>query len=212
MTTAPAQANDEAVLAAHRKLVQDPSLQFDLVRPVDQPPPEPPTWLQGVGEVLSALAPLLTWVFWGGVALIVAFIIFFLVREVMRVRFGFKPKALRKTDPEPEWRPTAQAARTLLADADELAARGLYAEAAHLLLLRSIDDLDSRRPQTVRPAQTARDISSLSALPEAARPAFGKIARVVELSLFGGSEVDAAAFADCRRAYEDFALPSGWSR
>jgi hypothetical protein len=212
MTTAPAQANDEAVLAAHRKLVQDTTLQFDLVRPVDQSPPEPPSWLHGIGEALNAIAPLLTWVFWGGVALIVAFIIFFLVREVLRVRFGLKPKATRKMEQEPEWRPTAQAARTLLADADELAARGLYAEAAHLLLLRSIDDLDSRRPQTVRPAQTARDISTLSALPEAARPAFGKIARVVELSLFGGSEVDAAVFADCRRAYEDFALPSGWSR
>lgn len=212
MTTAPAQANDEAVLAAHRKLVQDTTLQFDLVRPVDQPPPEPPGWLQTVGEVLSALAPLLTWVFWGGVALIIAFIIFYIAREVLAVRFGFRPKGPARMDPEPEWRPTVQAARTLLADADTLAAQGRYAEAAHLLLLRSIDDLDSRRPRTVRPALTARDIGSLAALPEAARPAFDKIARVVELSLFGGSEVDAAAFADCRRAYEDFALPAGWSR
>ena len=212
MTTAPAQANDEAVLAAHRKLVQDSTLQFDLVRPVDQPPPEPPGWLQGAADVLGAIAPLLTWVFWGGVALIVAFIVFFLVREVLAVRFGLKPKGAAKMATEPEWRPTVQAARTLLADADKLAAQGLYAEAAHLLLLRSIDDLDSRRPQTVRPAQTARDIGSLTALPEAARPAFTRIARVVELSLFGGSDVDAAAFADCRRAYEDFALPSGWSR
>ena len=212
MTTAPSQANDEAVLAAHRKLVQDSTLQFDLVRPVDQPPTEPPSWLQAIGEILSALAPLLTYVFWGGVALIVAFIIFFVAREVLAVRFGFKPKRPARTHPEPEWRPTAQAARTLLADADALADKGLYAEAAHLLLLRSIDDLDSRRPQTVKPALTTRDIGSLTALPEAARPAFAKIARVVELSLFGGSYVDAAAFADCRRAYEDFALPSGWTR
>ena len=179
---------------------------------MDQPPPEPPGWLHGVAEVLGAIAPLLTYIFWGGVALIVAFIVFFLVREVLAVRFGIKPRKAAKTDPEPEWRPTVQAARTLLADADKLAAQGRYAEAAHLLLLRSIDDLDSRRPQTVKPALTTRDISSLTALPEAARPAFSKIARVVELSLFGGSEVDAAAFSDCRQAYEDFALPAGWSR
>lgn len=71
-------------------------------------------------------------------------------------------------DPEPEWRPTVQAARTPRADADALAAKGPYAEAAHLLLVRTVDDLGSHRPQTVRPAQTARDISLLTALPEAA--------------------------------------------
>lgn len=212
MSTAPSQATDETILTAHGKLVRDPSLQFDLVVPVDAPPPKPPEWLEGLGDGLSVIAPFLQYLFWGGVALIVAFIVYFLIREILTVRFGRRPAKPATTDPEPEWRPSVQAARTLLADADTLAAQGLYAEAAHLLLLRSIDDLDSRRPQTVRPALTARDIGALAALPDAARPAFGKIARVVELSLFGGTPVDAAAFADCRQAYEDFALPAGWTR
>jgi hypothetical protein len=99
----------------------------------------------------------------------------------------------------------------MLEDADRLAAQGLFAEAAHLLLHRSIDDLEGRRPTAVRPALTARDIARLESLPSAARGSFQLIAEVVERNFFGGRPVDAAAFADCRRAYESFALPEAWA-
>jgi len=151
-------------------------------------------------------------VFWIGLAALVGALLFFMGGEILRSRFGIgKPKAVTAKDAEPEWRPDEKAARTLLADADRLAAEGRFAEAAHLLLLRSIEDLDSRRPRTVRRALTSREIASLDALPESARPAFGSIARVVERSLFGGAAVDAGDFAACRQAYEDFALPAGWT-
>ena len=43
-------------------------------------------------------------------------------------------------------------------------------------------------------------------------PVIGRIAigKVVERSLFGGAAVGAQDFADCRQAYEAFALPEGW--
>ena len=48
----------------------------------------------------------------------------------------------------------AGAARARLADADALAAAGRFAEAVHLLLYRSVDDISDRRPGLVRPAMT----------------------------------------------------------
>jgi hypothetical protein len=211
MTTTPAAADHESIAAAHARLVQDPSLQFDLVQP--KAPAPPPEWLHWLGDVLKALSPVLTWVFWGGLAIVAALILFYLGREALRLRFNPKAKAAKATKPAPQdWRPTQAAAVALLGDADALAAQQRYAEAAHLLLLRSINDMDSRRPRAVRPALTARDIAALDAMPEAARPAFTLIARVVERSLFGGAPVDAPGYADCRAAYENFALPAGWAR
>lgn len=216
MTAAPSQVNDEAIRAAHQRMLGDPALQHEL--PLPQAPPPPPTppdwpWARAIADFFGMLGPLLQVVFWVGLAVVVALLIFFIGREIGRTRFGwFKPKPAKPEAAAKPWRPDEQAARTLLADADRLAAEGKFAEAAHLLLLRSIEDFDSRRPRTVRPALTTRDIASLEELPDAARPAFGSIARVVERSLFGGAPVGQSDFAACRQAYEDFALPWGGAR
>jgi len=86
-----------------------------------------------------------------------------------------------------------------------------FDEAAHLLLFRSIDDIEDRRPRLVRPALTARDIAALDAVPPAARGAFSQIGSAVERSLFGGQALDAAAFVACRAAYEAFAFDKAWA-
>ncbi len=208
MALGPSQADDEAIRQAHARLLEDRTLQFEMAA---FEPPEPPAWLAWVAELFGAVAPFLMWIFWGGLALGAALVLFFIAREIIRLRFPGRRKPKTIDAPEPEWRPDAQAARTLLADADRLAAEGRFGEAVHLLLIRSIEDIDSRRPRTVKPALTARDIASLEALPPSARPAFRQIAAVVELSLFGGAEVSGERFSACRQAYEDFALPSGWT-
>ena len=61
---------------------------------------------------------------------------------------------------------------------------GRYSEAAHLLLFRSIEDIDARRPDLVRPALTSRDIAALPRSPARPRRAFARIAMMVERSLF----------------------------
>lgn len=199
--------SDEAVRQAHARLLQDNSLQFDRVA---YKTPDTPDWLEGLGKFLEAIAPALEWVFWIGLGVIVALILYAIGRELLRLRRPLARAKPAATETVTEWRPDAQAARDLLTEADALATRGLYAEAAHLLLLRSVQDIEKRQPRALRVSLTTREIAALKALPDAARPAFGLIGRVVEGSLFGGGSVGQGEFAECRQAYEAFALPEGW--
>lgn len=194
--------------ADHARLLKDGSLQFAF--PEAPPPQPPPRWLEALGRLLEAVAPLAKWVFWGLIALAAAALAWFVVREILALRRRGWAKRTRPSTETVEWRPEPAQARALLEEADRLAAVGRYAEAAHVLLLRSIDDFHGRRPDLVRPALTSRDIAALEGLPRAARPAFALIAEVVERSLFGGRPVDAEAFGRCRGAYEQFALPGVW--
>ncbi len=201
-------AAGDPLARAHAHMLADPSLQFAFVA---FKPPEPPGWLKWLGEVLTSIAPAMQWVFWLGLAVAVLTVMVFIGREMGALRWAVGKKARPVVQTMPAWRPESAKARALLEDADRLAAQGLYAEAAHLLLHRSIDEVEGHRPRAVRPALTARDIARLDSLPAAARAPFQLIAEVVERSFFGGRPVDAAAFAECRRAYESFALPEAWA-
>jgi hypothetical protein len=197
----------DAFAQAHARLLQDHDLQFGFV---SQPQPKPPDWLKPLAELLQALAPLVQWVFWGGLALAVGLILLFIGRELIRVRWpSRRPRAAAEA--QAPWRPEPERARALLEDADRLAAEGRFGDAARLLLHRSIEDLEGRRPRAVRPALTARDIARLEALPSPARAPFEIIARAVEKAFFAGQDLDAAAFAECRGAYEAFAFPEAWA-
>ncbi|HET9160257.1 MAG TPA: DUF4129 domain-containing protein [Caulobacteraceae bacterium] len=192
---------------AHRKLLADKSLQFDFAQ-APPPPKPPPDWFR---HLLDVLGPILKYVFWGLVIVAAALIIAFLVREIIKVRWSGSGKARGPRAPTLDWRPKEARARLLLAEADALAAKGLYAEAAHHLLLHSIQDVEDHRPRTIRPALTSRDISRLDAIPPQPRSAFTRIAELVEHSLFGGQILDADGFAEARRAYETFAFEGAWS-
>src|SRR6185436_20166355 len=121
------------------------------------------------------------------------------------------PWLRRKAEEEAEdWRPAEAPARRLLGDADALAAAGQYSEAAHLLLFRSIEDIDKKKPDLVKPALTSRDISGLDAIPGRPRTAFARIAMLVERSLFAGRPLGEGDWRDCRAAYEEFAFAEGW--
>ena len=111
---------------------------------------------------------------------------------------------------EESWAPEAAPARSWLREADALAARGLYAEAVHHLLFRSIEDIARRRPRLVRPALTSRELAAAEALPAPARSLFSRIAGLVERSLFGGAAVDAGDWTSARAAYADLVLPGTW--
>ena len=201
-------AAGETFDAAHGAIVNDSSLQFVMEgRPIKPPTPPPDLgWLR----FLEALGPIFQIIFWIGLGLIVLAILWFIARELMRIRIPEKKDKLKLTSTE--WRPTTAAAVALLSDADALAAEGRFAEAIHLLLLRSINDIDGRLPDAVRPALTARDIAGLERLPVAARPTFRQIAQAVEASLFGGDSVDQRTYGECRDAYEAFAFAGTWTR
>jgi hypothetical protein len=189
-------------------MLQEPGLQFDF--PPAPPPPQTPEWWNAFVKFLERLQPVFEFLFWVGLGILALLVLFFIAREIIRLRNRDR-KSAEGADNLPDWRPPIARARALLADADGLAAQGRFAEAVHLLLFRSIDDIDERRPRTIQPALTSRNIAELAALPAPARAAFGRIAASVERSFFGGREIDANEFAECRRAYEAFAIPNAWS-
>lgn len=183
------------------------------------PPPSPPTpeWLksilQAIGEFFQWSAPALKPLLWIGAILLLLFILYHFVpafaQWVDDIRFRRRHVAAGE---DMAGQAEAGAARALLAEADALAAEGRFAEAAHLLLYRSVEDIEGRRPGLVRPAMTSRDLAETRDLPAVARDAFSRIARAVEISLFGGRSIDAAAWQQCRAAYAELTVPKNWAR
>lgn len=191
---------------AHRKLLADSSIQFELA---PYKPPEPPAWLRWLGDFLEAIFPVLRVLFWIGVAALACYILYVVALRLSGSRWPWAKKA-SDADPEESWRPTEAPARALLRDADALAAEGRFSEAAHLLLFRSIEDIESRRPKLVRPALTSRDIAGAPDLPSGPKHAFSTIVMLVERSLFGGRTLGEPDWRECRAAYETFAFAGAW--
>lgn len=201
---APALAAPDGFADAHNRLLADRSIQFDL--PAFDPP-EPPAWLSSLGNFLSADHPVLRIFFWILVGALALLVLYFIVRRLAGADWPWRRK---RADEAADWRPDEAPARALLSEADALAAQGSFGEAARLLLFRSIEDIDSRRPDLVRPALTSRDIAALDAIPGRPRGAFARIAMMVERSLFARRALAEADWRDCRAAYEEFAFAEGW--
>lgn len=198
---------------AHAQVLRDKSVQFAHIDLVQEEKPLP-DWLQTLGEwiakILDILSPFIAVMFWIGLACLVLLLIYFIVTEVLQIEIFKKPAKTTATVVEPQWRPNSQVARDLLAAADALAAEGRFGDAVHLILLRSIEDIERFRPTTIRPALTARDIGAMPALPEAAKPIFARISAAVEKALFAGLTIESSEFVSCREAYVRFALPEEW--
>ena len=203
----------DRIAAAHQALLREPGLQFDFE--AQPPPPDLPDWLRALLEALfgflEGFQPVFQVLFWAAIAVLIGLILYFVAREIIHHyrKEGAQGKAA--DDGIPDWRPPVARARALLSDADRLAAEGQYAEAIHLLLFRSIEDIDAKRPHAVKPALTSRDILDLEALPSVARQSLSRLVTTVEWSFFGARPVGAADFSACRRAYEEFAFPEAWA-
>ncbi len=206
-----AASGDGDFAQAHRELLADPAIQFDLTALT---PPEPPFWQEWVEAALrwvgARLAPYSEEIFWGLLIAGAAVVLLIVLRELWGVRWRLPGRRRPTETDEPDWRPAAATASSLLAEADALAARGDYAGAAHLLLQRSLEDIAERRPRFLKPSLTARDIAAAESLPAPARGAFAEIAARVETSLFGRTALDRGGWEACRRAYARLAFPESW--
>ncbi|MFT3996186.1 MAG: hypothetical protein QM667_02175 [Asticcacaulis sp.] len=164
-------------------------------------------WLGKVGkffaQLLEPIAPILPWLLYIGLFALVVLLMSPLVRAfiIRNAERLFQRDGLRADTP---WRPTAEAAAALIEEIDALAVKGEYDEAVHLLLKRSVADLNAFRPDLVRKHYSARDIGKHPLLPEDARPAFSEITRWAEKSFFAGILVGREGFEACRKAYVDF--------
>lgn len=202
----PPAIDDATFDAAHQAVRADPSIQFDFTR--FDPPKPPPRWLADFFEWIGTMAPFARFLFWVAVAVVVGALIYLVFRIVQRHWTAPRDAPGMET---PDWRPEEVAARELLREAEALAAAGDYAGAARLLLWRSVEDIQARKPDFVKPALTAREIARAEALPPTARRAFALIAGQVEASHFAGRGLDAEGWQACRSAYEAFAFDRDWA-
>jgi hypothetical protein len=192
---------------AHRRLLADSSIQFEL-KPFQ--PPEVPGWLRWLIEALGDGGPAFRILFWAAAA---ALLLFILYRAAGWASGGGLDRFRSRRaagGAEEVWQPEEAPARALLGEADALAQAGRYSEAARLILHRSIEDIEARRPQTVRPALTGRDIAAVPSLPPEPRSALARIVTLVERGLFAARPLSAEDWARCRSAYEAFAFGPGW--
>jgi hypothetical protein len=201
---------DEAA-GAWEAVRADQSIQFAPVKVTPEPPPEP-GWLDAVLRWLAdALEPVgralgMSWPVFKWVLLAIALAaLAWLLWRMLSPALGWRPKS-RSEAQEERWVPAAGDALALLQDADALAAQGRFDEATHLLLKRSVGQIAAARPGLVEPATTARELSVMAALPDAARSAFATIAGRVESSLFALRTLGAEDWRVARAAYSDFAL------
>ncbi len=201
-STIPAQDFAEA----HRTLLADNAIQFELPR---QQPVEPSPQ---VVDFVAAILPVLQVLFWAAIGAAVLYLAYAIAVRASGAEWPWRRRRGEELEEAEDWRPDAAPARQLLGEADALAAAGRYSDAARLLLHRSIEDIDTRRPDLVRPALTSRDIAGLPAIPERPRSAFSSIAMLVERSLFAQRPLAESDWRACRSAYEDFAFAEGWRR
>lgn len=189
--------------------LQRPEWEAEPLEPRDPPP----QWLKWLGDLLGNLSPLFQFMFYAVIAAVVLGFLYFVFGEAIRVRFGKRGegKVDEGDDILIDLRPDAGMARGLLEEADALARAGKFAEAVHLLLFRSIEDIQTRLEGGVPKSLTAREIGGLQHLPERAKSGLGPIIRIVERSFFGGRPVDSEGWREARASYEDFAFGEGWA-
>ena len=194
---------------AYDGLIESERFQTEMSRFEMPEPDPPPEWLVSLLQWLETLGPFWEAVFWIIVAAIAGLIIFSIGRAIYR-RFTDHEPPIEEEDEIDAWRPEEKVAKGLLGDADALAKQGRYAEAAHLLLYRSIAEIEVRLPDFLRPALTSRDISRAEDLPGPARSAFSSIAAIVERGIFATRPVDEQGWQEARSAYEEFAFGKNW--
>lgn len=165
-------------------------------------------FFEAVGDLFAPLAPAMPYILFLLAVALVLLLLSPVVRLFITTRFErlFARDLPEKGTP---WRPSKAAVTALLHDIDALAGQGQYDEAVHLLLMRSVADINSFRPDLVRVHFSSRDISTHPLMPDAARPAFREIVGWVEKSFFAGQPVGKEGFDACRAAYVAFIAAEG---
>ncbi|MCL2683938.1 MAG: hypothetical protein FWE55_01720 [Synergistaceae bacterium] len=100
------------------------------------------------------------------------------------------------------------------AEADDLAGAGSFAEAIHVLLLRSVSEMRLRLNSPIAESLTSREILRNTDLSPEMRGAFATIVGSVEISYFGSHRPGEDEYAECRRNFDALTelLRRGWQR
>lgn len=208
-------SNTASFNVAWDEVSADADIQFTST-PVPKPPESPQWWLdfldwlgellKPVFEIVAEAWPILRILLMLLLAAGVLTLLWVIMAPYVEQWRG--RKRLTKDD----WQPQPAEARELLAQAEALAAKGQFDQAVHLLLHHSIDDIEKRRPDLLRPSSTSREIERFDSLPETARAMFAVIAGQVERGIFAALPIDESGWRVSRDAYAGFALKETWRK
>lgn len=87
-------------------------------------------------------------------------------------------------------------------EADDLARRGQYGEAMHVLLLKSLAEIRLRLGTSFAVSLTSREILRKVSLPQSGTGALGAIVQSVEQTYFGGRPAGHEDYLGCRQEFE----------
>lgn len=156
-----------------------------------------------VGEEAGLLAQIVNWLMWGALVVGIGLLGFWTATELTGL--GGADAALTDEVEAAGAGPDLRVIERPLGDADDLAARGLYSEAIHTLLLRTLQELVRSAAVRVSPAFTSREILSRMPLRDDARDALAGLIAAVEVTHFGEDPAVAADYERCRAQFETFA-------
>ena len=152
----------------------------------------------------GAASSLMSSLMWGMVIVIGVLIAFWIASELSR--YGGDAELGPADEPADRMQAAAEAIIDRpLGDADELARRGLFAEAIHTLLLRTLQELVRSAAVRVAPATTSREILARVPLLADARSALAGLITAVEITHFGDAPANAADYERCRQQFAVFA-------
>ena len=190
-----------AAQAATRSLGLQTELPGDrAIKPEEPPDPEAPSSFSPL-RISPEAARIVLWM------AVIAFVLVALFS--LRDTVWSSSRSRRFAPDDPDAPPSlAVAARMDQAqlEADELARRGNFAEAMHVLLLQSVGELRRRLDVSIAASLTSREILHRIGLGPEERTVFADIISRVEISYFGAHEPDESEYLACRQSFESLTL------
>lgn len=156
---------------------------------VEMAPPEPPS---AVGQLLSTLLA----------GLLIAFVVFFLAWGVLAYLRSRRPEDEEAILPKNEGETESSGPVVAPSDIERFAAEGRFTEAVHAMFLVTVRHLAARQLLTLGPDTTARETLRTVRADGVALGELGVLVEAVEISLFGGEELDRATFERCFASYQ----------
>ncbi|WP_420102946.1 hypothetical protein [Bosea sp. (in: a-proteobacteria)] len=179
------------------EIVRDAIRRHGIQTQMPLPEPKAAHWLDWLNIDLSpdALRVLL----WGAVILGAAIVIWSL-RDSLP---GFsRSRRIQAAEVASGVSPSSARLEEAQLEADELARRGQYGEAMHMLLLRSLAEIRARLGTSFAVSLTSREILRKVSLPQAGTGALGAIVQSVEQTYFGGRSAGQEDYLGCRENFE----------
>jgi hypothetical protein len=143
---------------------------------------------------------LIDWIFWGGIILLAALIIY-AFREYLYIPALVRRGKADWAEDDVNGAHVPSSAKEAEITADELAKQGAYTEAMHVLLLRAVAELRLRLNEHYADSMTSREILRRTRISDNGRQAFQDIIARVEWTYFGAYPAELSDYNACRENF-----------